>query len=51
MVIRTAIFSGNQVTIGIGGGITIDSEPEKEHAEIQLKANALTSALSAQVDW
>lgn len=51
MVIRTAIFDGNQVSIGIGGGITSDSVPIGEHREIQLKANALVSALSASVDW
>ncbi len=51
MVIRTAIFDGDQVSIGIGGGITSDSVPAQEHREIQLKANALVSALSASVDW
>ena len=51
MVIRTAIFDGDEVSIGIGGGITSDSIPEAEHREIQLKANALVSALSASVDW
>lgn len=51
MVIRTAIFANSEVSIGIGGGITIDSDPASEHAEIQLKANALAQALSAQVDW
>jgi para-aminobenzoate synthetase len=51
MVIRTAIFEGNSVTIGIGGGITSDSIPETEHAEIQLKAQALVRELSASVAW
>lgn len=51
MVIRTAVFEGNQVTIGVGGGITSDSLPENEHAEIQLKAQALTTELSASVAW
>lgn len=51
MVIRTAIFEDNQVSIGIGGGITSDSVPAIEHREIQLKADALVSALSANVDW
>lgn len=51
MVIRTAIFESDTVSIGIGGGITSDSIPEQEHREIQLKANALVSALSASVDW
>lgn len=51
MVIRTAIFEGSTVTIGIGGGITSDSIPQAEHAEIQLKARALVSELSASVAW
>jgi len=51
MVIRTAIFEGDTVTIGIGGGITSDSIPESEHAEIRLKAQALVSELSASVAW
>ena len=51
MVIRTAIFDRTTVTIGIGGGITSDSIPENEHAEIQLKARALVSELSASVAW
>jgi aminodeoxychorismate synthase component I len=51
MVIRTAVFSGNQVTIGVGGGITSDSIPSSEHEEIQLKAIALASVLGAQVRW
>ncbi len=51
MAIRTAIFDETRVSIGIGGGITIDSEPESEHKEIQLKATALVEGLSAVVDW
>jgi para-aminobenzoate synthetase component 1 len=51
MVIRTAIFEDDKVSIGIGGGITSDSEPEAEHEEIQLKATALASTLGAQLRW
>ena len=51
MVIRTAIFEGNQVSIGIGGGITSDSNPEREHEEIQLKAAALADVLGAALRW
>lgn len=51
MVIRTAIFEGTTVKLAIGGGITADSVPETEHAEIQLKAKALVAALSAKVTW
>jgi len=51
MVIRTAIFEEDKVSIGIGGGITSDSAPEAEHEEIQLKATALASTLGAQLRW
>ena len=51
MVIRTAIFEDDKVSIGIGGGITSDSAPEAEHEEIQLKATALASTLGAQLRW
>lgn len=51
MVIRTAVFHQGRVSIGIGGGITSDSQPEREHDEIVLKSNALVSALGARVNW
>ena len=51
MVIRTAIFENDTVSIGIGGGITSDSVAEAEHEEIQLKATALASALGARLRW
>jgi para-aminobenzoate synthetase component I len=51
MVIRTAVFENQQVTIGIGGGITADSQPGSEHEEIQLKALALADVLGARVRW
>lgn len=51
MVIRTAVFEDGRVSIGIGGGITSDSNPEREHDEIVLKSNALVGALGARVSW
>lgn len=51
MLIRTAVFENGQVTIGIGGGITSGSDPASEHQEIQIKAQAHVSALSAAVRW
>ena len=51
MVIRTAVFDSGRVSIGIGGGITSDSVPAKEHDEIVLKSNALVRALGASVSW
>jgi anthranilate/para-aminobenzoate synthase component I len=51
MTIRTAIFDGAAVSIGIGGGITIDSLPEAEHDEIVLKAAAHVDLLGAVARW
>ena len=51
MVIRTAIFEAGEVSIGVGGGITSDSNPEAEHEEIILKAKALVMALGSKVRW
>ena len=45
MTIRTLVFEGNSATIGIGGGITIDSDPESEFEETMLKSKALLQAL------
>lgn len=51
MNIRCLVFENGQVTIGVGGGITSDSDPAAEFAEIQLKAQALLSVLGASVNW
>ena len=48
MVIRSVVFKGNQVRIGVGGGITADSEPLAEVAETQLKAGAMLAALGLE---
>jgi aminodeoxychorismate synthase component I len=45
MTIRTIVFEDGKATIGIGGGITIDSDPQAELIETKLKARALLSAL------
>jgi anthranilate/para-aminobenzoate synthase component I len=47
MVIRSLVFQGDQITLGVGGGITIDSDPKAELAETKLKAKALLRALKA----
>lgn len=55
MVIRTLVFeqteSGQVVTLGVGGGITIDSDPELELQETQLKAQALLAVLGVASPW
>jgi len=45
MTIRTLVFEGDKATLGIGGGITIDSDALAELEETKLKAKALLSAL------
>lgn len=51
MVIRTLVFNGSTVKIGVGGGITIDSDPQAELEETRLKAKALLGALDAADPW
>jgi aminodeoxychorismate synthase component I len=45
MTIRTLVFEGTSATLGVGGGITIDSDPESEFEETMLKSKALLEAL------
>ena len=47
MVIRSLVFDDGRITLGVGGGITIDSDPAAELAETKLKAKALLGALKA----
>ncbi len=47
MVIRSLVFEGDKITFGVGGGITIDSDPQAELAETKLKAQAMLRALKA----
>ncbi len=42
VAIRTAVIENRQAVMGIGSGITIDSDPEKEYEECLLKAAFLT---------
>ncbi len=51
MTIRTLVVEGNKATIGVGGGITIDSEPTFELEETKLKAAALLGILNAPDPW
>ena len=55
MTIRTMVFEKNhdrhQVSIGIGGGITIDSDAQAELAETELKARALLKVLGVASPW
>lgn len=51
MTIRTVIFEGDRASIGVGGGITIDSDPLAELEETKLKAQALLRVLNAPDPW
>jgi aminodeoxychorismate synthase component I len=51
MVIRTLVVNGENATIGVGGGITIDSVPEAELQETKIKARALLAAVQARDPW
>lgn len=51
MTIRTLVFEGGRATIGIGGGITIDSDPAAELEETKLKAKALLAVVNAPDPW
>jgi len=51
MVIRTIVVQSGRAMIGVGGGITIDSEPVFELNETKIKAKALLSALNAGDPW
>jgi aminodeoxychorismate synthase component I len=51
MTIRTIVFEGNRAYIGVGGGITSDSDPMAELEETKLKAGALLRALNAPDPW
>jgi para-aminobenzoate synthetase component I len=51
MVIRSITFESGVARIGVGGGITIDSDPLAELEETKLKAKALLSALNAPDPW
>ena len=49
VAIRTIVIRNGQASFSVGGGVVIDSEPEKEYEESLLKAQALLSALHARL--
>ena len=49
VVIRTLIIQGNKFEFQVGGGITADSDPEKEWQETITKARGIMTALGVDV--
>ena len=49
IVIRTAVHYDDRYTIGVGGGITAESDVHFEYEEIWQKNKALLSALKGDV--
>jgi para-aminobenzoate synthetase component 1 len=47
IVIRTLLFKENNIYFQVGGGITIDSDPQAEYQETLDKARAMISSLRA----
>ena len=47
VVIRTAVVTPEGTTVGAGGAVVAQSDPEAEHAEMLLKARAVAHAIGA----
>jgi para-aminobenzoate synthetase component 1 len=47
VAIRTMVIHENKAVFNVGGGIVIDSDPEKEYDESMLKAKALLEAIGS----
>jgi para-aminobenzoate synthetase len=50
VAIRTIVLAGGRATIGAGGAIVLDSDPEREYEEMLLKAAAVLRALDPEFD-
>jgi para-aminobenzoate synthetase component 1 len=50
VAIRTAVAADGTLTYRVGSGIVADSDPEREHAECLLKADAFVRALEPPAD-
>ena len=50
IVIRTIVIDASSTTIGVGGAIVMQSDPEEEYAETLLKGRAPMQAIDPEVD-
>jgi len=50
VAIRTMVVRGNEAIFNVGGGIVIDSIPEKEYEETLVKAKALLNSINADAE-
>jgi para-aminobenzoate synthetase len=50
IVIRTVVSDGSTVSLGVGGAIVMQSDPEEEYQEILLKGRAPMQAIDPSVD-
>jgi para-aminobenzoate synthetase len=50
VAIRTIVLSGGRATIGAGGAIVLQSDPEREYEEMLLKAAAALRAIDSDLD-
>jgi para-aminobenzoate synthetase len=50
VAIRTIVLAGGRATVGAGGAIVLDSDPEREYEEMLLKAAAPLRAVDPELD-
>ena len=50
VAIRTIVLAGGRATVGAGGAIVLDSDPEREYEEMLLKAAAPLRAVDPGID-
>ncbi len=50
VAIRTIVLAGGRATVGAGGAIVLDSDPEREYEEMLLKAAAVLRAVDPEFD-
>jgi len=50
VAIRTIVHAGRRATIGAGGAVVLQSDPEREYEEMLLKAAAALRAVDAEAD-